>query len=191
MESLLGIPIIAFENKKDWSHWLEKNYTNQTGVWIKIAKKSSGIPTITHSEALDEALCYGWIDGQRRGLDDDYFLQKFTPRRKQSLWSKVNIGKVETLIASGRMQTSGLAEIDLAKADGRWAAAYDSQATATVPDDLVAALQQHQQAKDFFDTLTRAERYSVLHKLMTARTLEVRKARLTKILETLARSEKA
>lgn len=190
METLFDIPVITFENEPAWSTWLEENHTSHIGVWVKIAKKSTGIPTITHQEALDEALCYGWIDGQRRGYDDSYFLQKFTPRRKNSLWSKVNIGKVEALLAIDRMKGPGLAEINLAKADGRWDAAYESQATATIPEDLLMALEQNQQAKTFFATLTRAERYSALHKLMTARTPEVRSSRLLKIVETLAQNKK-
>ncbi len=185
METFADIPVVTFPDGKSWEGWLKDNYTDQTGVWLKIAKKDSGIPSVTQLEALDSCLCYGWIDGQRRSYDDKYYLQKYTPRRKRSLWSKVNIGKVEALIAEGRMREPGMAEIDLAKADGRWDAAYESQANAVVPADLEAALEQNDKAKKFFDSLTRAERYAVLWRLMTAKTPEVRAIRLQKMVETL------
>lgn len=185
METLFDIPIMAFKDQDEWRNWLSENHTNESGVWIKIAKKATGIPTVDHAQALDEALCYGWIDGQRRGHDESYFLQKFTPRQKQSLWSKVNIGKVETLIADGRMQKPGYREIKKAKADGRWDAAYESQANATIPSDLAEAFQLHPAIKTRFDTMTRAKQYSYLHKLMTARTTAVRTVRLAKIIADL------
>lgn len=185
MDKLVDIPIITFADSTAWQTWLADNYTDQIGVWIKIAKKDSGIPSITHAQALDEALCYGWIDGMRKGLDEQYFLQKFTPRRKRSLWSKVNIAKVEALITEKRMQAPGLSEIELAKSDGRWDAAYESQANATIPDDLTAALKANPRAGEFFASLNKAERYAVLWRLMTAKSPEVRSARLQKMIETL------
>jgi uncharacterized protein YdeI (YjbR/CyaY-like superfamily) len=142
MEALNGIAIIAFNDAAQWESWLANHYELQAGVWLKIAKKSSGIASVTPMEALDVALCYGWIPGQRKPYDEAYYLQKFTRRRPKSLWSKVNIGKVEALIAAGRMQGPGLAEILAAKADGRWDAAYESQKKATIPPDLAAALEQ-------------------------------------------------
>lgn len=190
METLADVPIRAFADAKSWNEWLDKNHADQVGVWIKIAKKASGIPSVTYAEAVDEALCYGWIDGLKRSYDEQYFLQKFTPRRKRSVWSKVNIGKVEVLVAAGRMQAQGLAEIELAKADGRWDAAYESQANATVPDDLIAALEQDSNAKDFFESLTKAERYSILWRLMTARTPETRSKRLASMVASLAIGKK-
>ena len=190
METLANIPIIAFADTNAWKTWLDKNHADPIGVWIKIAKKNSGIRSVTYAEALDEALCYGWIDGLKRSYDEQYFLQKFTPRRKRSLWSKVNIGKVETLIGAGRMQTAGMAQIELAKADGRWDAAYESQANATVPDDLIAALEQSPTAKAFFESLTKAEKYSVLWRLMTATTPQIRNKRLIAMTERLSRREK-
>lgn len=189
-ESLFNIPVMSFASSKAWEGWLSKNHENQTGVWIKVAKKGSGIASISPPEALDECLCYGWIDGQRRSLDETYYLQKYTPRRKRSLWSKVNIEKVETLLAAGRMRAPGQAAIDAAKADGRWDAAYESQRNATVPADLQAALAQSKPAADFFATLTRAERYAVLHKLMTAPNESVRKSRLEKMIQQLATNQK-
>jgi uncharacterized protein YdeI (YjbR/CyaY-like superfamily) len=190
MDKLANIPIVTFADSTAWQAWLADNHTNQIGVWIKIAKKGSGIPSVTHAQALDEALCYGWIDGMRRGLDEQYFLQKFTPRRKRSLWSKVNIAKVEALIADKRMQTPGLAEIELAKSDGRWDAAYESQASATIPDDLTAALESNLRAGEFFSTLTKAERYAILWRLMTAKTPDIRTTRLNKMIEKLASNQK-
>ena len=142
MEALNGLEIIAFNDAAQWESWLANHYELQAGVWLKIAKKSSGIASVTHMEALDVALCYGWIPGQRKPYDEASYLQKFTRRRPKSLWSKVNIGKVEALIAAGRMQAPGLAEILAAKADGRWDAAYESQKKATIPPDLAAALEQ-------------------------------------------------
>ena len=190
METLADIPIITFTDALAWREWLDKNYTDQTGVWIKIAKKASGIPSITYAEAVDEALCYGWIDGLKRSYDEQYFLQKFTPRRKRSSWSKVNINKVETLIETGRMQAPGFAEINLAKADGRWDAAYESQANAVIPDDLTTALTQNSEAKEFFESLTKAEKYSVLWRLMTATTPAIRTKRLVSMIESLAARKK-
>lgn len=190
METLLNIPVHAFKDASVWANWLAANHADQTGVWIKIAKKDSKLQSITYSEALDEALCYGWIDGQRRGYSDTHFLQKFTPRRKRSLWSKVNIEKVSGLIAAGRMQTPGQAAIDAAKADGRWDAAYDSQRSAVEPPDLLAALSSNKTAKGFYETLTKAERYSVLHQLMTAPNPTVRTNRLDKTIAKLQSGQK-
>jgi len=185
MDTLFNIPIIPFVNESEWERWLKDNTADQIGVWIKIAKKGSGITSITYAEALDVSLCYGWIDGQRRGLDMQYFLQKFTPRRKQSLWSKVNIGKVEVLIETGRMQPAGLAEIERAQADGRWDAAYESQANATIPADLEHALEHNESARKFYASLTKAEKYSVLWRLMTAKSPDIRAARLQKMIALL------
>lgn len=190
METLADIPIIAFADTHAWKTWLDKNHEDPIGVWIKIAKKNSGVQSVTYAEALDEALCYGWIDGLKRSYDERYFLQKFTPRRKRSLWSKVNIGKVEALIAAGRMQSAGMTQIELAKADGRWDAAYESQANAIIPDDLTSALKQNPTAKAFFESLTKAERYSVLWRLMTATTPQIRSKRLVMMIERLSRQEK-
>ena len=190
METLFDIPIMTFPDSKSWEAWLKNNYTSQTGVWLKMARKGSGIESVSLFDALDACLCYGWIDGQRRSYDENYYLQKYTPRRKRSLWSKVNIAKVEVLIADGRMQAPGLQEIENAKADGRWDAAYDSQKNAVVPDDLAEALAQNKKAKAFFDSLTRAEQYSVLWQLMTAKTPVVRTARMEKMIKLLEAERK-
>ena len=135
---------------KSWATWLKKHHAGSPGIWLKIAKKDSGIASTTHAEALEEALCQGWIDGQRNALDAQFFLQKFTPRRARSTWSKINCDKALALIASGRMQPAGLAEVERAKADGRWDAAYDGQSKITVPDDLATLLAKKPKARAFF-----------------------------------------
>lgn len=149
-------------------------------MWLKIAKKSSGIQSLTDDEAVDVGLCYGWISGQRKSLDDVYYLQKYVPRRPRSRWSQVNVAKVEQLTAAGRMRPSGLAEVEAAKADGRWAAAYESQRNATVPPDLAAALAANRRAAKAFEALGKSEQYAVILKLITARTDAARATRLRK-----------
>lgn len=183
-------PTLSFESQDAWAAWLEKQHSSSDGIWIKIAKKASGIPTVTYAEAVEVALCYGWIDGQMKRVDDDYFVQKFTPRRARSKWSKVNIGKVEELIAAGKMKPAGLAEIERAKTDGRWDAAYDSPRTATVPPELEEALEKQPAAKETFGTLTSSQRYSILYSIQDAKRPETRARRITKFVEMLARGEK-
>lgn len=183
-------PIITFASQKDWAKWLAKEHAQSDGVWIKIAKKASGIPSVDYTEALDVALCYGWIDGQLKRVDDDYYVQKFTPRRARSKWSKVNIGKVEKLTADGKMKPAGLAQIEAAKADGRWEAAYDSPRTATVPPDLQAAIDKKVKAKKTFESLTSGQRYSILYSIQDAKRPETRERRITKFVDMLARGEK-
>jgi uncharacterized protein YdeI (YjbR/CyaY-like superfamily) len=137
------LPVLSFENKKKWLEWLAKQHDKLAGVWLKLAKKDSRIPSITYEEALDVALCYGWIDGQKKGFDDKYWLQKFTPRGPKSIWSKINTEKAERLIVSGEMKPSGLKAVEAAKQDGRWEAAYSSQKNISVPEDLQAALNKN------------------------------------------------
>jgi len=160
------------------------------GVWLKFAKKASGISSVNYAQALDVALCYGWIDGQSRSLDDTYYLQKFTPRRPKSIWSKVNIAKVEALIAAGRMRPAGQAAIDAAKADGRWDQAYDSPSNTVAPDDLLAALDGHPKAKEFYATLNKTNTYAIIWRLQTAKKPETRANRLGKIITMLENGEK-
>ncbi|WP_052669618.1 YdeI/OmpD-associated family protein [Nitriliruptor alkaliphilus] len=170
--------------------WLEANHDQRTSIWLRVAKKASGIPSITTAEALDVALCFGWIDGQRRALDRTHFLQRYSPRRPRGTWSQVNVAKVEALTAAGRMRPAGLAEVAAAQADGRWDAAYASQRTATMPEDLAAALAADEAAATFFETLGRTDRYAVYLRLMTARSPEDRAARLTAAVTDLAASHK-
>lgn len=183
-------PILFFADDTAWESWLADHYDMQTGVWLKFAKKSSGIPSLNYAEALDVGLCYGWIDGQTRSVDETYYLQKFTPRRPKSTWSKVNVGKVEALIAAGKMRAPGQAQIDAAKADGRWDNAYESQATATIPDDFAAALAKNEKAQAFYDTLTKANKYSFWFRLKNAKTPEKREQLIRKFL-TMLESGKA
>src|SRR5690349_4561695 len=131
-----NIPVLAFETQQQWEAWLSEHYADPNGLWLKMAKKETGIASITYAEALEGALCYGWIDGQKRSFDAQFWLQKFTPRRSKSIWSRVNCEKVTALIAGGRMQAEGLRQVELAKADGRWEQAYDGQSKMVVPDDL-------------------------------------------------------
>lgn len=183
-------PTLAFSSPKEWREWLEANETQEGGLWIKIAKKGSGIPSVTHDEALDVALCFGWIDAQRKGLDDRYFLQRFCPRRPTSKWSKRNRDKVERLIASGDMTPAGLREIERAKADGRWDAAYDGPANMKVPDDFAGKLAQNEKARAFFDTLNSTNRYAILFRIHDAKRPETRARRIEKFVGMLERGEK-
>jgi uncharacterized protein YdeI (YjbR/CyaY-like superfamily) len=176
---------ILFESEKEWREWLSRHHTQTEGVWMKVAKKSAGVKSITIGDALDTALCYGWIDGQRRSYDDAFYLQKYTPRRPKSLWSKVNIAKVEALIAAGRMQEPGFAAIAAAKADGRWEAAYASQRTAETPPELETALARNPRAKAFYETLNKTNRYAIIWRLLTAKTDKTKQARLEKMIAML------
>ncbi|MEU3790752.1 YdeI/OmpD-associated family protein [Streptomyces fructofermentans] len=184
--TLDGLEIKAFADAARLDAWMSAQPGPRGGVWLRIAKKGSGLTSVTVAQALDVALCHGWIDGQRRGLDASYYLQKYTPRRSGSLWSMVNVRKVEALTEAGRMRPGGLAEVAAARADGRWDAAYESQRTATVPDDLVAALDRTPRAKEFFEGLGRTDRYLVVLGLLKARTPEVSAARLEKAVAALA-----
>jgi len=178
-------PTLPFDSKKKWADWLAKEYDKSAGVWLKLAKKDSGIPSVTYEEALDVALCYGWIDGQKKGFDGQYWLQKFTPRGPKSIWSKINTEKAERLIASGEMKTAGLKAIEAAKQDGRWEAAYASQKNITIPEDFQAALNKNKKAKAFFDTLKSAERYSFLFRIHHAKKPETRAKHIQKFVEML------
>ena len=184
-----GLPTIFFSSSAEWEDWLEAEHRGP-GVWIKVAKKASGIESVTTAEALDVALCFGWIDSRREALDEQYFLQRYTPRRPRGRWSRINREKVERLTAEGRMRASGLAEVDRAKADGRWDAAYDGQRTATVPDDLERELEARPTAKAFFETLNSQNRYAILYRLDDAKKPETRARRLAKFVAMLEAGEK-
>lgn len=180
------LPIIFFSNAAAWEQWLEQHYMDYDGIWIKFAKKASGIPTVVYAEALDGALCYGWIDGQSKTLDDTYYLQKFTPRRPRSIWSKRNVEKVAQLIAAKRMKSSGLAAVEAAKQDGRWERAYESASKITVPADFQIVLDEHPTAKAFFATLNQANRYAFLFRIHTAKRPETRAKRIALFIEMLS-----
>jgi uncharacterized protein YdeI (YjbR/CyaY-like superfamily) len=190
MSSRPDLPVIAFASEKDWDAWLSKEGASSNGIWLKFAKKASGVDSVTYAEAVETALCYGWIDGQTKRLDDDYYLQRFTPRRARSKWSKINRSKAEKLIESGAMKPSGLVEVERAKANGRWAAAYDAPSTATVPQDLRAALEQNKGAEQFFAGLNSTNRYAILHRIQDAKRAETRARRIEKFVAMLERQEK-
>ena len=178
MTDTSDLPIVFFPSAAAWEAWLADGHATSGGVWLKMAKKGTGIDSVTYAEALDVALCYGWIDGQKAGFDDTYWLQRFTPRRRGSKWSKINREKVTALIESGRMQPAGLREVESAKADGRWDAAYESQREAGVPEDLREALDRNPRARAFFATLKGANRYAILYRLQDAKTPATRARRL-------------
>jgi uncharacterized protein YdeI (YjbR/CyaY-like superfamily) len=183
-------PTLSFTRQSSWATWLGKHHSTSAGVWLRIAKKTSGRKSITHDEALEVALCYGWIDGQAKSDGDAHWVQKFTPRGKRSLWSKRNREKALALIAAGAMRPAGLAEVDRAKGDGRWNAAYDSPSRIGVPDDLQAALTANTRAQRFFATLNGQNRYAVLFRIHTARKAETRQKRIQQFVAMLARGEK-
>jgi uncharacterized protein YdeI (YjbR/CyaY-like superfamily) len=183
-------PTLVFQDQKAWTAWLAKNHEKSAGVWLQMAKKASGVQSVSHSEALEVALCYGWIDGQARSGDENTWVQKFTPRGKKSIWSKINRAKALALIEAGKMKPAGLAEIERAKKDGRWEAAYDSPRAATVPEDLQAALDGNARAKAFFTTLNGQNRYAVLFRIQTAKKADTRARRIQQFVEMLAKGEK-
>jgi uncharacterized protein YdeI (YjbR/CyaY-like superfamily) len=180
--------VIAFADAAAFEGWLEEHADHQPGVWLKLAKAGSGIPSLTSDEAVDVGLCFGWISGQRKSLDEHHYLQKYVPRRPRSRWSLVNVRKVEALSSAGRMRPRGLAEVSAARADGRWDAAYASQREATVPSDLAAALAATPPASLAFEALGRTEQYAVILELLTARSPESRARRLAAAIEALAAS---
>ena len=184
------LPIKAFASKTKWAEWLAKQHDKSAGVWLKLAKKDSGIPSVTYEEALDVALCYGWIDGQKKGFDDKYWLQKFTPRGPKSIWSKLNTEKAERLIAAGEMKPAGLKAVEAARQDGRWESAYSSQRNMTVPEDFQAALDKNKKAETFFTTLNSANRYAILFRIQTAKKAETRAKRIQQFIQMLVRGQK-
>ena len=184
------LPILPFASKKKWADWLAKQHDIAAIVWLKLAKKGSEIPSVTYDEALEVALCYGWIDGQKKGFDDKYWLQKFTPRGAKSIWSKINTEKAEKLIKSGDMKPAGLKVIAAAKQDGRWDAAYESQKNISVPDDFQAELDKNPKAKAFFATLNGVNRYAILFRIHNAKKAETRVRRIQQFVEMLERGEK-
>ena len=174
------LPVIAFKSQQAWDAWLTSQPAQSNGLWLKLAKKSSGIASVSKREAIDTALCHGWIDGQLDGFDDSYWLVRFTPRQSTSKWSEKNRARALQLVELRRMQPAGLNEIERAKKDGRWDAAYASQSTAEVPDDLRAALAKNKKAKNFFETLDSTNRYAILYRIHDAKKAETRTARIEK-----------
>lgn len=190
MENKASMSVIAFQSAKEWCSWLSKNSLVSNGVWLKIFKNDSKEKTITYSEALEESLCYGWIDGQKKSFDNQSWLQKFCPRGPKSIWSKVNISHIERLTKIGKMKPQGLKAVALAKADGRWEQAYDSPSKMTIPDDFIKELQKNKRALGFYKTLNKSNLYSIAFRLQTAKKIETRQKRMDVILDMLEKGEK-
>jgi uncharacterized protein YdeI (YjbR/CyaY-like superfamily) len=181
---------VHFESREAWDQWLGKHHATAADVWVKIAKKASGIASVSYDEAVEVALCYGWIDGQMRSLDTDFYVQRFTPRARRSKWSKLNRERATKLIDAGAMKPAGLREVERARADGRWDAAYDAPSTATVPDDLREALARNRRAEEFFATLDSRNRYAILHRIQDAKKPETRQRRIEQLVAMLAEGKK-
>jgi uncharacterized protein YdeI (YjbR/CyaY-like superfamily) len=184
------LPVVSFASRDAWEAWLAERHASSRGVWLKFAKKASGHATVSYAEALEVALCYGWIDGQKGKLDDDWWVQRFTPRKPRSRWSQINCGKATELIERGKMHPAGLREVERAKADGRWDAAYHSQSAITVPEDLRQELAKDPEAREFFSTLDSANRYAILYRLQEAKKPETRARRFEKYVTMLKERKK-
>jgi uncharacterized protein YdeI (YjbR/CyaY-like superfamily) len=181
---------VAFESAEAFEVWLSERHATSPGIWLKLRKKSTGVSALDYARAVEVALCFGWIDGQKNKLDDEWWLQRFTPRKQGSRWSKINCARVATLIEQGRMRPAGLAEVERARSDGRWEAAYDSSSTARVPDDLAAALAASPPAAAFFETLDRQNRYAILYRIQDVKKPETRARRIEKYVAMLAQGQK-
>jgi uncharacterized protein YdeI (YjbR/CyaY-like superfamily) len=177
--------IVLFENSDAWEQWLTEHHDYVQLIWLQIAKKNASTKTVTYDEALDIALCFGWIDGQRKSQDEHYFLQRFTPRRRGSLWSKRNVTKATRLLEAEKVQSSGLAEIEAAQNDGRWHRAYDSSRSMSIPNDFLSAVQKNRRAEEFFNTLDKASLYAIGFRLQTAKTPETRQRRIDSMMKLL------
>jgi uncharacterized protein YdeI (YjbR/CyaY-like superfamily) len=188
--SKADLPTLSFASRDEWRAWLAAEHATSGGVWLKLAKAGSGIASVTYADALEVALCHGWIDGQKGGFDDEFWLQRFTPRKPRSRWSRINRDNATALIEQGEMEPAGLREVDAAKADGRWDAAYEGQRTATVPDDLQRALDANPAAAQYFSTLDSANRYAILYRVQDAKKPETRARRIDKYVAMLAAGEK-
>lgn len=184
------LPIIDFAQQAHWAEWLEEHHATSPGVWLRLAKKTADVASVSYAEAVETALCFGWIDGQKDSYDDQAWLQKFTPRGPRSVWSRINREKVAKLVESGRMRPAGLAAVERAKQSGQWEAAYDSSSTATVPPDLQAELDKSKAAAAFFASLDSANRYAILWRVQTAKKPETRQRRITELVAMLKRREK-
>ena len=188
--SKTDVPLIPFAAAGDWECWLEKNHSVSNGIWIQMYKKDTGIASVYYPEALDVALCYGWIDGQRKSIDELSYMQRFTPRRPRSIWSKRNIEHIARLTNEGRMKPTGLKEAEAAKADGRWEQAYDSPANMSLPDDFVTELKKDKKALSFYESLNKANQYAIAWRLQTAKRPETKEKRKNEILAMLKKEEK-
>jgi uncharacterized protein YdeI (YjbR/CyaY-like superfamily) len=185
----LTAPVRLFRNQKAWAAWLEKNHRKSDGLWLRLAKKDSGLRSVSYAEALKVALCYGWIDGQKKGESKQAWLQRFLPRSAKSIWSKINRDKAQAMIADGQMKAAGLEVVEIARKNGRWESAYASQKNAEMPDDLRVALDANLIARDFFQSLDSANRYAVLFRIQTVKRAATRSAKIQQFVEMLARHE--
>jgi uncharacterized protein YdeI (YjbR/CyaY-like superfamily) len=190
MEEHRGLPVISFARAEDWERWLQEHRESAPGLWLKLAKKEAQIASVTYAQAVELALCFGWIDGQKGAYDESWWLQRFTPRGPRSRWSRINREKAEQLERAGRLHPAGLHEIERARNDGRWEAAYESQSRATVPEDLKRELERDPAARAFFDSLESHNRYAILYRLQEAKRPETRARRLQQFMEMLRAREK-
>ena len=190
MSAKQGLPVMSFPSREDWEAWLDAHHGSARGVWVKFARKGSGIATVSYGDAVEVALCYGWIDGQKDKLDDRYWLQRFGPRAPRSKWSRLNSRKAEELIETGKMKPAGLREVERAKADGRWDLAYEPPSTATVPDDVRRALAANEKAHAFFSSLDKRNRYAILYTIQDAKKPETRARRIEKYVAMLSEGKK-
>jgi uncharacterized protein YdeI (YjbR/CyaY-like superfamily) len=184
------LPVVLFASRQAWEAWLDEHHATSKGLWLKLAKAGAGMTSVTYGEALEGALCFGWIDGRKGALDAQFWLQRFTPRSPRSKWSKINCAKVDALVAQGRMRPAGTRQTELARRDGRWEAAYAGQRTAAVPPDLQRALDGDAEARTFFATLDSANRYAILYRIHEAKKPETRARRIEKLVAMLAAHEK-
>jgi uncharacterized protein YdeI (YjbR/CyaY-like superfamily) len=184
-----SVAVLTCRSRGEWAKWLAAHHAKSDGIWLRFFKKSSDVVAVSRPEALDEALCYGWIDGQAKKLDDVSWLQKFTPRRKKSIWSKINVGHATRLIEAGKMKPAGLREVEQAREDGRWAAAYDSPRSSEMPSDFLEAVSRNKRANACFQTLNKANLYAISWRLQTAKTPETRERRMKAILAMLAQGQ--
>ncbi|MCG6145835.1 YdeI/OmpD-associated family protein [Leptospira bandrabouensis] len=189
MNQINTIPTLEFKTQNKFENWLKKNHENSIGIWLRIFKKDTGLKSISYSEALDVALCYGWIDSQKQKFDEQSWLQKFSPRTAKSIWSKVNTGHVERLINEGKMKSPGLIAVEKAKADGRWDKAYDSPTKMIIPNDFLLELSKNKNAEDFFKKLNKTNLFSIGFRIHTAKKTETRDKRIKEIIEKLAKGE--
>jgi uncharacterized protein YdeI (YjbR/CyaY-like superfamily) len=186
----IDLPVLLFDSQQKFADWLAEQHNRSAGIWLKLTKKGADFPSVTYDEAVETGLCYGWIDSQKKGFDESYWLQRFTPRKPKSIWSRINREKAEQLIASGQMRPAGLAAIELAMQNGRWDAAYDSQGRITVPTDFQAELDKNPKAKSFFERLDSANRYAILFRLQTVRKAETRAKRIRQFVGMMEQGEK-
>lgn len=190
MKTTTDLPIMFFSTVQEWGDWLKQNHASSDGIWMKIAKKGSGVASVTYDQALEESLCFGWIDSQVKKFDDAFYIQRFGPRRSKSLWSKINVQHIDRLMKAGKMKPAGIKVVEEAKKDGRWDVAYHSPSTMTMPEDFLKELKSNKKAEVFFETLNKSNKYIIAWQLQTAKKPETRVRRMIKIIGMLEKGEK-